>query len=153
MNVLVIGSGGREHAIVRHLAELVRPQGCVYLVDVEMTAMRTLGASPDVLDLMDRYVQFHQQRGNDPQIGLRLGELLRSAGLTVLDHTGTFSVISPPPGLRPPSWAARDAMVAAGVATPDDVARWQRALERLDAQQERPTMFLPHFTATGRRPA
>ena len=104
------------------------------------------------LQARHRYVQFHRHEGNDPQIGLRLSRLLRNAGLTVLDHTGTFSVISPPPGLRPPSWAARGAMVAAGLATPDDVARWQRALERLDAQPERPTMFVPQFTATGRRP-
>jgi SAM-dependent methyltransferase len=144
-------NGGREDAIVRHLAELVRPQGCVYLVDVEMTAMRVLGVPPDALDLMDRYVRFHREQGNDPQVGLRLGELLRRAGLTVLTHTGTFSVVSPPPGLRPPSWAARDAMVAAGVATPDDVARWGRALEQLDAKQERPTMFVPQFIALGRR--
>jgi hypothetical protein len=122
-------------------------------VDVEMTAFRTLGATPDALELVDRYLQLHRQRGNDPQIGLRLGELLRSAGLTVLDHQGTFSVVSMPPGLRPPAWAARDAMVAAGLATADDVERWRRALEHLDAQPERPTMFLPQFSATGRRPA
>jgi SAM-dependent methyltransferase len=144
-------NGGREQAIVRHLAGLVRPQGCVYLVDVEMTAMRMLGAPPALLELADRYVDFHRQRGNDPHIGLRLGELLRGAGLTVLDHSGTFGVMSLPPGLRPPSWAARDAMVAEGVASPDDVARWGRALEQLDAQEERPTMFLPQFRATGRR--
>ena len=152
MRHVLAHNGGREEAIVRHLAELVRPQGCVYLVDVEMTAMRTLGAPPDALDLADRYVQLHRQRGNDPQIGLRLGELLRSAGLTVLDHSGTFSVIAPPPGLRPPAWAARDALVAAGLATPDDVARWRRVLDELDAQPERPTMVLPQFSAIGRRP-
>lgn len=44
-------------------------------------------------------------------------------------------------------------MIAAGLATPHEVARWQRALEHLDAQQERPTMCLPQFTATGRRTA
>jgi hypothetical protein len=100
-----------------------------------MTAMRMLGAPPALLELADRYVDFHRQRGNDPHIGLRLGELLRGAGLTVLDHSGTFGVMSLPPGLRPPSWAARDAMVAEGVASPDDVARWGRALEQLDARR------------------
>ena len=144
-------NGGREEAIVRHLAELVRPQGCVYLVDVEMTAFRLLGAPEEVLELADRYVQFQRGRGNDPHIGLRLGELLRLAGLAVLDHSGTYGVMAMPPGLRPPAWAARDAMVSAGLATEDDVERWGRALERLDAQEERPTMFLPLFTATARR--
>jgi hypothetical protein len=35
----------------------------------------------------------------------------------------------PPPGrgVRPPSWAAREAMVDAGIATADDVERWDRA--------------------------
>jgi SAM-dependent methyltransferase len=144
-------NGGREEAIVRHLAELVRPQGCVYLVDSEMTAFRMLGAPEEVLEMLDRYVDFHRARGNDPHIGLRLGELLRRAGLTVLDHSGTYGVMAMPPGLRPPSWAARDAMVDAGLATPEDVERWGRALDRLEAQEERPTMFLPLFTATGRR--
>ena len=31
-------------------------------------------------------------------------------------------------GVRPPSWAAREAMVDAGIATTDDVERWDRAL-------------------------
>lgn len=34
-------NGGREQAIVDHLAGLVRPGGCVYLVDVDYTAVRT----------------------------------------------------------------------------------------------------------------
>jgi SAM-dependent methyltransferase len=152
MRHVLAHNGGREPAIVSHLAGLVRPHGCVYLVDVEGTAMRMLGASADVLELADRYLQFHRSRGNDLQIGLRLGELMRSAGLTVLDHSGSYNIMTAPPGMRPPSWAARDAMVAAGVATPDDVARWQRALEQLDSQEDRPVLFMPFFTATGQRP-
>lgn len=145
-------NGGREQAIVRHLAGLVRPAGCVYLVDVDMTAWRLLGAEPDAVDIMERYVLFHRARGNDTQIGLRLGALLRQAGLEVVEHRGTCAVLPVPVGLRPPPWVARHAMVREGVATQEDVARWQVALERLDAAVERPTMFLSQFTATGRRP-
>ncbi len=152
MRHVLAHNGGREEAIVRHLADLLRPGGCVYLVDVEMTAMRMPDAGTDVLDLAERYLEFHRSRGNDPQIGLRLGELLRSAGLTVLDHRGSYNIMTAPPGMRPPSWAARDAMVTAGLATPDDVSRWQVALERLDSQADRPMLFMPYFTATGQRP-
>lgn len=153
MRHVLAHNGGREDAIVRHLAELVRPGGRVYLVDVDMTAVRLRGADPDAVDLLDRYTEFHRSRGNDPQIGLRLGELLEAAGLTDLDHRGRYDVVQAPPGLRPPAWAARDAMIAAGLASAQDVARWASAFERSDAQEPRPVMFMPLFTATGRRPA
>lgn len=152
MRHVLAHNGGLEEAIVSHLAGLVRPGGCVYLVDTDMTAMRMRGAGPDLLDLTERYIQFLRTRGNDPQIGLRLGELLSSARLAVLDHRGWYTVMPAPVGMRPPSWAARDAMVAEGIATPADVDRWQRALEKLDTQQKRPVLFAPFFTAVGRRP-
>ncbi|HEU0104429.1 MAG TPA: methyltransferase domain-containing protein [Mycobacteriales bacterium] len=144
-------NGGREQAIVTHLAELVRPGGCVYLVDVELTAGRLRGAPPDAADLMARYAEFHAHRGNDPRIGLRLAELLAAAGLEVLEHRGTYTVLAAPVGMRPPAWHARHAMVAEGFATTADVARWQAALEEADRQADRPVMFLPLFTAIGRR--
>ena len=58
----------------------------------------------------------------------------------------------PPPGVRPPGWAARDAMLAAGVATEADVRRGDRAFQELEAAPVRPTVFAPFFTAVGRRP-
>jgi hypothetical protein len=48
--------------------------------------------------------------------------------------------------------AAREAMVTAGVATEDDVRRWERAFQELEAAPVRPTFFAPFFTALGRRP-
>ena len=153
MRHVLAHNGGREEAIVAHLARLVRPGGCVYLVDTDMTAMRTRGTGADLLDMTERYIEFHRSRGNDPQIGLRLGELLDSAGLDVLDHRGWYTVMPAPQGMRPPPWAAREAMVAAGLATQRDVDRWQRALEALDTQEKRPVWFAPFFTAVGRRPA
>ena len=152
MRHVLAHNGGREEAIVRHLAALVRPGGAVYLVDVELTAARFRGAEPEVAELADRYVQFHRARGNDPQVGLRLGELLAAAGLEVLDHRGTYNLLTAPAGLRPPPWAARSAMVAEGAATPEDLTRWEAAFERLDAQEVRPVMFMAVFAATGRRP-
>lgn len=150
MRHVLAHNGGREQAIVSHLADLVRPQGCVYLVDVDMTAMRMRGAPADAMELADRYIELLRRRGNDPTTGLRLGELMSAAGLTVFDYRG--KMMSVPPGMRPPAWAAREAMVAAGLATQDDLDRWQRALERLEEQEDLPVVFAPFFTAIGRRP-
>ena len=57
-----------------------------------------------------------------------------------------------PPGVRPPGWAAREAMLAAGLATEADVGRWDRAFQELEAAPVRPTVFAPFFSAVGRRP-
>jgi SAM-dependent methyltransferase len=151
MRHVLAHNGGREQAIVEHLATLLKPGGCVYLVDIEMTAVRTYPAAPDLDDLGKRYQAFHAARGNDVSVGLRLGELVRGAGLEVLEHRGWYEVAQPPPGFRPPSWAARDAMVAEGFATQEDLDRWIAALEWHDANPGRLTLFIPLFSATGRR--
>ena len=57
-----------------------------------------------------------------------------------------------PAGIRPPSWAACDALVEAGLADADDVARWDAAFTASDAADERPWLFAPVFLAVGRRP-
>jgi ubiquinone/menaquinone biosynthesis C-methylase UbiE len=145
-------NGPEEQRIVDRLAELVRPGGCLYLVDGDGTAMRTIDADLDLADLSPKYIEFHRRRGNDLQVGLRLGKLLGRAGLRVAVHEGHYSILSAPPGLRPPSWAAREAMVADGVATAQDVVRWEAALERMDAAEARPTVFAPVFFAIGVRP-
>ena len=146
-------NGGREAAIVGHAASLVRPGGCVYLIDVDATAIRARPSDPDVDDLNDRYWEWHRRQGNDVSVGLRLDELLAGAGLDVVEFSGRYDIIAAPPGLRPPGWAARDALVASGLATPDDVARWDAAFVRADGMQERPIVFVPMFCAVGRRPA
>jgi SAM-dependent methyltransferase len=146
-------NGGAEDAIVAHLAGLLRPGGCLYLVDVDGTAIRTLPEDADLDDLHQRYIALHAARGNDLRAGLRLGERLERAGLELVDFRGSYLIRPMPPGIRPPPWAAREAMVAAGLATDQDVARWAGAFERLDAEPTRPTVFAPMFAAVGRRPA
>jgi hypothetical protein len=44
-------------------------------------------------------------------------------------------------------------MVTAGVATDEDVRRWDRAFQELAAAPVPPTLFAPTFVAVGRRPA
>lgn len=145
-------NGPTEAAIVAHLAELARPGGAVYLVDVDLTGARFVPPSAG-FDLLDRYREFHAAQGNDLQVGVRLGALLEDAGLTVEAFRCNTDVMRLPPGLRPPVWAARHAMVAAGVITDDDVSRWEAAFADLDTVVPRPWAFIPTFVAVGRRPA
>jgi SAM-dependent methyltransferase len=146
-------NGGREQAIVDHLATLLRPGGCLYLADGYGKGMATLPDVPILEEITERYRAFHAGRGNDLRTGLYLAEWLRGAGLEVLDFRGRYQIVQFPPGLRPPAWAARDAMLAAGVVTADDLRRWDQALTELDARPDRPTGFMPVFTAVGRAPA
>lgn len=145
-------NGGREQAIVDHLASLVRPGGCVYLVDVDGTAVRMRPNDRDLEDLYERYQEFHRHRGNDISVGLRLDDLLRTAGLDLVDFTGRYDIGKAEPDLRGPAWAAREAIVEAGLATPADIARWSAAFERADGLPNRPTLFVPVFVAIGRTP-
>jgi SAM-dependent methyltransferase len=149
MRHVLAHNGPTEQAIVDHLATLVKPGGCVYLVDIFGSAFAMRPDDPDVADLNDAYVRFHQTKGNDLRIGLRLDLLLERAGLEVIAYRGWYNIARPQGAVRPPSWAARDAMVAAGIATPDDVTRWDVALQRLTAQS--PAIFAPLFGAVGRR--
>jgi SAM-dependent methyltransferase len=146
-------NGGAEDAIVAHLATLVRPGGCVYLADVDGTAVRILPEHADLADLAERYLAFRAARGDDNRAGLRLADRLARAGLEVVEFHGRYAIGSPPPGVRPPPWAAREAMLAAGVVTEADVQRWDRAFREIEAAPVRPTVFSPLFTAVGRRPA
>lgn len=144
-------NGGREQDIVSHAAKLVRPGGSVYLVDIDGTALRVRPPVPAFDDLNQRYFRWHHDRGNDLSAGLRLAELLETAGLVVEHFSGRYQIFQPPPGFRPPGWAARDALVEAGLAGPDDVDRWAAAFERLDRGEVRPTAFVSSFIAFGRR--
>jgi hypothetical protein len=143
-------NSGCEQAIVDHLATLVRPGGTVYLADGDQVAFQILGG-PGLDDMMARCMEFHRRRGNDPRIGLRLGALLEGAGLEVISFRGAYSIMTAPPGIRPPAWAAREEMLADGIIDHHALRRWQTALTRLDTSPARPTIFAPHFTAIGRR--
>lgn len=146
-------NGGREQAIVDHLATLLRPGGCVYLVDIDASAIRVRPSIPDFDDLSVRYQELHRRRGNDLSIGLRLAELLEAAGLDTVEFRGWYEIAAVAPGMRPPSWAARNAMVEAGIADQADLARWSATFDAVDAGDIRPTLYAPLFCAIGRRPA
>lgn len=155
MRHVLAHNGGQEQAIVDHLTTLVRPRGSVYLVDIEARGMRVHpeDQAPALVALGDRYVQFHAGLGNDLSVGLRLGDLLRCAGLEDVDHQGRYQIFAPPPGMRPPAWAAREQMLATGILSEDHVRRCEAELEQVDRGELSITMFMPSFTASGRKPA
>jgi SAM-dependent methyltransferase len=146
-------NGGAEDAIVTHLVTLLRPGGCLYLVDTDGTAIRLIPETdhPDLVELQERYLVFRAARGDDNAAGLRLAKRLVRAGLELVEFRGRYVIRELSPRLRSPGWAAREAMVAAAMATAEDLRRWDRAFE---ATAQRPaTFFAPMFTAIGRRPA
>ncbi len=145
-------NGPREQAIVDHAATLVRPGGAVYLLDIDMTAARIWPAVPELTEMYARYRGFHAAQGNDLQAGLRLAALLSRAGLEVITHRGWYGILTPVPGIPPAVWAAREVMIAAGFATPEDLARWEAAWHRFQTAQPAATRFSALFAAIGRRP-
>ena len=144
-------NGGREQAIVDHLSALVRPGGCVYLVDVDVDMMDIRPAVPGLTELLGRYHEWHRIQGNDLRVGTRLADLMRVAGLEVVEHRDRHRTMPWPVGMRGPSWAARESLVAAGLATPGDIDRWDKAFTHVDAAQDRPTVVVGGFVGIGRR--
>jgi SAM-dependent methyltransferase len=152
LRLVLIHNGGREQAIVDHAASLVRPGGTVLLIDLDSTMIRYVPPSTaPIAELHERYQAYQRGRGNDPAVGLRLPELLESAGLDVETFRTACAPRRRTSGERGPSWAARHAMVDDGVATPEDLERWAHQFEELDAQAKQPWMIGCAFTAIGRR--
>jgi SAM-dependent methyltransferase len=154
MRHVLAHNGPREQAIVDHLATLARPGGHVLLVDIDAVDRFLVyePTDPDLEDLDERYRAFHRTLGNDLRTGSRLGTLLRTAGLDVVAERPITLSMEMPIGVRPPAFAAADAIVAAGLADADDVARWRTAFERIDAAPTRLAGSLTLHTATARRP-
>ena len=145
-------NGGREQAIVNHLADLARPGGgTVYLVDIDATAFRLRGAPAAYEEMTERYHALHRRQGDDLAVGTRLDELLTAAGLEVSAYEGHINVMTPPPGMRGPAWAARETLLAEGLVTPDDIARWDEAFERAEQSMTGLRFFGNTYVAVGRR--
>lgn len=121
----------------------------LYLVDVDASMVRVRPPDPDFESLDETYRAFHAARGNDFEVGLRLSRLLTTAGLEIAAYRGWIQILVPTGEFRPPAWAARAAMKAAGFASDADIMRWDAALTELTADP--PTVFFPIFGAVGHR--
>jgi SAM-dependent methyltransferase len=150
VRLVLIHNGGREQAIVDHAASLLRPGGRVLLYDLDSTMIRIEPPTAPVTQLHDRFVDYLRSRGNDPSVGLRLPQLLESAGLMLEAFRGSCQTRVRTPGERGPSWAARRAMEQAGIATAADLERWEREIETLDVQPRQPWMISCGFVGVGR---
>lgn len=153
MRHVLAHNGGREADIIAHLAGLVLPGGSVYLVDVDVTAFRVFPPSPDLAEMAERYGDLHAQLGNDLSVGIRLSHLLLEAGLELTDREAVFQILERGSDFRGPAWAARTAMISAGVATDADFERWEAAFQKEAATPGLKLAYVPVFRATGRKPA
>jgi hypothetical protein len=60
---------------------------------------------------------------------------------------GWFEIAEWPSGMRGAAWAAREAMVRAGLAAEEDLARWAAAFDEIDSWTERPQFMVGVFGA------
>ncbi|MGH7687077.1 MAG: class I SAM-dependent methyltransferase [Candidatus Dormibacteria bacterium] len=143
--------GGQVAAVLSHAASLLRPGGHLYVVDTDSTAVRLSVDDADWIEQMDRYRAFQRGRGNNVDIGPRLGPLLAAARLEVVEQRGYVSTI--PAQLLiygGPAVAARGEMMAAGLITDDDSRRYDDAAARV-ASTPAAVVFTPFYAAVGRR--
>lgn len=144
--------GDRVHAVLEHAATLLRPGGHLYTVDVDMTGRRISVSDDDFDEQARRYEQFQRARGNNVDIGPRLGPLLVATGLELREHE---AIVQNVPGALlvsgGPMLAARHEMIAAGVITEDDARRFDAAAQRV-ATTPNLRLFFPHYLAVGRKP-
>jgi SAM-dependent methyltransferase len=151
MRHVLAHNGGREQEIVDHLATLVRPGGHVYLVDVDATAIRAVLPNPEFEELMTRYIELHEELGNDLSVGLRLPMFLDAAGLEVIERRGVFDSLERSSGMRGPAWAARETLIERGFATEADFVRWEAAIVRDAEAPGLKLIYFPVLWAIGRR--
>jgi SAM-dependent methyltransferase len=143
--------------ILRHAYALLVPGGRAYVVDADITGSRTDPPNADVYELNARYAQHLRDSGRNPSMGPELGSAVLAAGLELVARGGAMAV--PPPEnmatIRPPSWAAREAMLASGHATPDDIERWGKALDVFAAAavENRAAFFVPMYWVIAEKPS
>lgn len=144
-------NGGREVALLARAFDFVRPGGTVYVVDTDLTMMRIQPPTAPVTELYERYDRWRIDRGDDPQVGIKLPELAAAAGFAVEHYDGMVGIMPRRPGARGPVWAARRSLVESGHASEDDLERWSREFDDLDSSQTQPLYFITGFTAIGRK--
>lgn len=156
MRHVLLHNGPRADAIIQHLATLLRPGGSLYLVESDLAAMRFVPGDPDLNDEFERFVELLRSSGDDVQIGACLAARAAAAGLEVESFTGRYDVLwfadaSTPRG--GPALAARPALIATGLATPEDGRRWDDARERYYSEPDGKYACVPVFTLTARVPS
>jgi ubiquinone/menaquinone biosynthesis C-methylase UbiE len=144
--------GTRVSAVLAHLSSLLKPGGHLYVVDTDVTASRLSFDDKDFVEQGTRYLTFQRDRGNNVDIGPRLGTAIVGAGLELMEHEAVYQKV---PGhlvaLGGPVAAAEQEMLAAGVIGAEDVARFAASRERVAALPHS-ALFIAQYIAVGRKP-
>ena len=144
--------GPEVDAVLGHAASLLRPGGHLYVVDTDGTGMRLSVDDADYAEQTRRYFEFQQGRGNNVDIGPRLGPLLARSGLDVVEQAGFVNSVPAQILIHGgPVVAARREMLAAGVITEDDERKYDAAAARV-ATMPAAMLFVPQYLAVGRKP-
>ena len=155
-HVLAHNTAEHQRQILAHALELLRPGGSLYAVDVDLSTARVDPPSDIFEEMNSRYIAHLIDTGRDPAVGPRLGSLASSAGFSDVQRFADVSV--PPPfvlaEVRPPPWAARQAMIDSGHVTVGDVDRWDRALTEFanTAVTENRALYMTSFMIVARKP-
>jgi len=144
--------GTRAGAVLAHLSSLLKPGGHLYMVDTDATAARLSFDDQDFIEQGARYMEFQRERGNNVDIGPRLGALIVAAGLELMEHEAVYQKI---PGhlvaLGGPIAAAEQEMLTAGAISVDDAGRFAAARQRV-ATLPHSALFIAQYIAVGRKP-
>ncbi len=149
-HVLAHNTADEVTRILEHVQVLLRPGGCCYIAESDLTANRIDPPIADLSDLTERYIAYLRSVGRNPSSGPMMGSTLLSAGFELVGRHAEYLMPPPGRGVRPPAWAARGAMVEAGIASADDVARWDRALT--DHLEHAVNIFVAGHLIIGRMP-
>ena len=137
-------------ALLPALSAAVGPEGRVQAVDADPAAVAAAGALVAAAALANVSVA----EGRADRTALEPGSLDAVMLRHVLAHNGgAEDAIVAHLATLPRPGGCLYLVDADGTATPDDVRRWDRALQEAAAAPVPPTIFAPFFTAVGRRPA
>jgi SAM-dependent methyltransferase len=146
---VLIHNGPTASSIVEHVASRLKPGGRLLVTETDIIGWsHDRPVQPDIEDLFDRWAELIRQRGNDLRMGTHLRCVLESTGLRLVALRPRIE--SFPPGVVPIEWAARDAIIAAGLASEADVERWAGAVDEF--LQSDITWFAPLYVAVAERP-
>lgn len=149
-HVLAHNTADEVTRVLGHVRDLLRPGGSCYVAESDLTANRFDPPVADLVDLTDRYISYLRSVGRNPAAGPTMGSTLIDAGFELVGRHAEYAMPPRGTGVRPPSWAAREAMVDSGLATADDVERWDRALT--DHLDDLVNVFIAGHLIIGRRP-
>jgi len=156
-HVLAHNTTENQQRILAHALDLLRPGGTLYAVDADLTMSRNDPFDEDAHDLNDAYIAHLIDTGRDPSVGPKLGSLATSAGFGEVQRFADFACLPPVTlaQIRPPAWAARQAIIDSGHATADDLARWDRALTTSadTAVARNRAAFIASFMIVARKPS